>query len=252
MRPNPLTDALAFLVETDKFWFTVIFWLLLLGSVAAALQAWRTDSAQRSARHICIGVLRFIVGCMWWQQSLWKIPPHYDWGLIHWMQEMVEHASTELQSVLVRDLVLPNISVFGPLVYAIEAAIATSLILGLFTRLGAALGALMAINLWLGLTTPQANGRGPTCSWLSFNCFFSSTRQGAASASTSFFAVPRLNPVRIRRHFLWFLETRASDPTGSFGRMGRSLCITANQHLECSKWASVVLGVPSRCPLYPR
>jgi uncharacterized membrane protein YphA (DoxX/SURF4 family) len=151
MRPNPLTDALAFLVETDKFWFTVIFWLLLLGSVAAALQAWRADPVQRSARHIGVGVLRFIVGCMWWQQSLWKIPPHYDWGLIHWMQEMVEHASTELQSVLVRDLVLPNIAVFGPLVYAIEVAIAASLILGLLTRLGAALGALMAINLWLGL-----------------------------------------------------------------------------------------------------
>ena len=151
MRPNPLTDALAFLVETDKLWFTVIFWLLLLGSVAAALQVWRTDPAQRSARHIGTGLLRFIVGCMWWQQSLWKIPPHYDWGLIHWMQEMVEHASTELQSVLVRDLVLPNIAVFGPLVYAIEVAIGASLILGLLTRFGAALGALMAINLWLGL-----------------------------------------------------------------------------------------------------
>jgi len=151
MRPNPLTDALAFLVDTDKFWFTVIFWLLLLGSIAAALQVWRTDPAQRSARHVGIGVLRFIVGCMWWQQSLWKIPPHYDWGLIHWMQEMVDHASTQLQSVLVRDLVLPNIAVFGPLVYAIEVAIGASLILGLFTRLGAALGALMAINLWLGL-----------------------------------------------------------------------------------------------------
>ena len=151
MRPNPLTDALAFLVDTDKFWFTVIFWLLLLGSIAAALQVWRTDPAQRSARHVGIGVLRFIVGCMWWQQSLWKIPPHYDWGLIHWMQEMVDHASTQLQSVLVRDLVLPNIAAFGPLVYAIEVAIGASLILGLFTRLGAALGALMAINLWLGL-----------------------------------------------------------------------------------------------------
>ena len=88
---------------------------------------------------------------MWWQQSLWKIPPHYDWGLIHWMEEMVAHASTELQSVLVRDLVLPNIAVFGPLVYAFEVAIAASLILGLLTRLGAVLGALMAINLWLGL-----------------------------------------------------------------------------------------------------
>jgi uncharacterized membrane protein YphA (DoxX/SURF4 family) len=79
------------------------------------------------------------------------VPPHYDWGLIHWMQEMVEHASTQLQSALVRDIVLPNIALFGPLVYAIEVAIAVSLILGLATRLGALLGAVMAINLWLGL-----------------------------------------------------------------------------------------------------
>jgi uncharacterized membrane protein YphA (DoxX/SURF4 family) len=151
MRQNPLGDALAFLVATDKLWATVVFWLLLLGSAAAALLAWRADPTQRSVRHVGNGILRVIVGCMWWQQSLWKIPPHWDWGLIHWMQEMVEHASTQLQSALVRDLVLPNIAVFGPLVYAIEVAIAASLILGLFTRLGGALGALMAINLWLGL-----------------------------------------------------------------------------------------------------
>jgi uncharacterized membrane protein YphA (DoxX/SURF4 family) len=151
MRENPLGNALAFLTATDKLWFTIIFWLLLLCSAAIALQAWRTDPAQRNARQIGIGLLRFIVACMWWQQSLWKIPPHYDWGLIHWMQEMVEHASTELQSVLVRDLVLPNIAVFGPLVYAIEVAIAVSLMLGVVTRVGAALGAVMAINLWLGL-----------------------------------------------------------------------------------------------------
>jgi uncharacterized membrane protein YphA (DoxX/SURF4 family) len=151
MRENPLGNALAFLVATDKLWFTVVFWLLLLASAATAAQAWRTDPAQRSVQHIGYGLLRVIIGIMWWQQSLWKIPPHYDWGLIHWMEEMVQHASTQLQSVLVRDLVLPNIAVFGPLVYAIEVAIAVSLILGVATRLGAALGALMAINLWLGL-----------------------------------------------------------------------------------------------------
>ena len=50
---------------------------------------------------------------------------------------------------------LPNIAVFGPLVYAIEVAIAILLILGVFTRLGGALGALMAINLWLGLYDAQ-------------------------------------------------------------------------------------------------
>jgi uncharacterized membrane protein YphA (DoxX/SURF4 family) len=151
MRQNPLIDALHFLTDTGKLWFTVIFWLLILGGAVVAFLAWRADPAQRTMRHLGIAILRFIVACMWWQQSLWKIPPHWDWGLIHWMEEMVAHASTELQSVLVRDLVLPNIAFFGPLVYLIEVAIAVSLILGLLTRAGAALGALMAINLWLGL-----------------------------------------------------------------------------------------------------
>ena len=151
MRENPIGNALAFLVATDKLWFTVIFWLLLVGSAAVAAWAWRADPAQRSLHHIGYGLMRVIVGIMWWQQSLWKIPPHWDWGLIHWMEVMVEHASTQLQSTLVRDFVLPNINVFGPLVYAIEVFIAVSLILGVVTRIGAALGALMAINLWLGL-----------------------------------------------------------------------------------------------------
>jgi uncharacterized membrane protein YphA (DoxX/SURF4 family) len=149
MRQNPLFDALNFL--GDVGFPRPFFILLLLGSAVIAYLAWRGDPAQRSIRHVGVGVLRVLVGTMWWQQSLWKVPPLYDWGLIHWMQEMVEHASTPLQSDLVRDLVLPNIAFFGPLVYAIEVAIAVSLILGVATRVGALLGALMAINLWLGL-----------------------------------------------------------------------------------------------------
>jgi uncharacterized membrane protein YphA (DoxX/SURF4 family) len=149
MRQNPLGDAFAFLTKAS--WTTAVFWLLLIGAIAAAVIAWRRDPAQRSLHHAGIALIRVVLGCMWWQQSLWKIPPHYDWGLIHWMQEMIDHASTALQSDLVRDLVLPNIAVFGPLVYAIEVAIAVSLILGVATRLGALLDALMAINLWLGL-----------------------------------------------------------------------------------------------------
>ena len=44
MRENPIGNALAFLVETDKLWFTVVFWLLLLGSAAVAVSAWRADN----------------------------------------------------------------------------------------------------------------------------------------------------------------------------------------------------------------
>jgi uncharacterized membrane protein YphA (DoxX/SURF4 family) len=51
----------------------------------------------------------------------------------------------------VRDIVLPNLAVFGPLVYLVELAIAVSLLLGLLSRAGALLGLLMGLNLWLGL-----------------------------------------------------------------------------------------------------
>lgn len=153
MRENPLGNAFAFLI--DIRFPRPVFWFLLAGSVAIAVWVWRRDPAQRTARHVGTWLLRAMLGIMWWQQSLWKVPPHYDWGLIHWMQEMVAHASIELQSALVRDLVLPNIAIFGPLVYLIELAIAVSLMLGVATRLAGLIGALMAINLWLGLYNAQ-------------------------------------------------------------------------------------------------
>lgn len=148
MRPNPLQDAITFLSMATVP--TVIVWLLLLGSCAIAVAAWRADPAQRTARHVAIWLLRLILGIMWWQQSLWKVPPNYD-GLIYWMKQMVDHASIPLQGQLVQDLVLPNIALFGPLVYGTEVMIGVSLMFGLLTRVGAGLGALMALNLWLGL-----------------------------------------------------------------------------------------------------
>lgn len=148
MRPNPLQDAVAFLFNPQAP--NVVFWLLLVGSCGTAVAALRGDVTQRSVRHVGIWLLRLIAGSMWWQQSLWKIPPNYD-GLIYWMKQMVDYASIPLQAQLVQSIVLPNIILFGPLVYGIEVLIAVSLILGLITRIGAGLGALMAVNLWLGL-----------------------------------------------------------------------------------------------------
>lgn len=148
MRPNPLHDVLAFLSQPG--WPTPVFWLLLLGSLLIAVTAWSRAPEQRGLYPICIWLLRLSIGAMWWQQSLWKIPPNYD-GLKYWMQQMVDHAAVPLQSQLVAGLVLPNITLFGPLVYAVEVFIGVSLLLGLFTRVGALFGLLMAMNLWLGL-----------------------------------------------------------------------------------------------------
>lgn len=152
MRPNPLYDAAHFLVRPG--WFTPAFWLLLLASIAIAALVWAREPAQRTPRGLAIWVLRVLVGAMWWQQTLWKIPPDFG-GLTYWMQQEADHAAIAVQGTLVRDVVLPNIVVFGPLVYLVELTIGVSLLLGLFTRVGALLGLLMALNLWLGLYSAE-------------------------------------------------------------------------------------------------
>ena len=148
MRPDPLHDAVQFL--TQPAWFTVVFWLLLLASVAIAGLAWLREPAQRTPRNLGIWVLRVLMGAMWWQQTLWKIPPDFA-GLRYWMEQEAEHAAVVLQGTLVHDIVLPNLALFGPLVYLVEVAIGVSLLLGLLSRAGALLGFLMGLNLWLGL-----------------------------------------------------------------------------------------------------
>ena len=148
MKPGPVQQLVEFLSKPD--WTTLVFWLLLIWSVVIAAVMWRRLPSQRGPRHLAIWLLRLAVGVMWWQGSLWKIPPNYG-GLIYWMKQIVDHAVIPLQGMLVRDVVLPNIAVFGPAVYAVEVFIAVSLMLGFVTRLGALLGLLMALNLWFGL-----------------------------------------------------------------------------------------------------
>jgi uncharacterized membrane protein YphA (DoxX/SURF4 family) len=148
MRPDPLHDAVQFL--TQPAWFTVVFWLLLAASVVIAVAAWRRDPAQRVPRSFGIWVLRVLMGAMWWQQTLWKIPPDFA-GLRYWIGQEVDHAAIPLQGDLVGSIVLPNLWLFGPLIYLVELAIGVSLLLGLFSRAGAVLGLLMGLNLWLGL-----------------------------------------------------------------------------------------------------
>ena len=153
MRPSPWGDFAAFM--TKLAWYTPVYWILLLSALAIAAVAWRRLPEQRSPRAVSILILRLLVGGMWWEQTLWKIPPNYD-GLLYWMKQMTEHAAIIAQGRFVADAVIPNVAIVGPLVYLFELAIGVSLTLGLFSRLGALAGLLMALNLWLGeYSTPN-------------------------------------------------------------------------------------------------
>ncbi len=156
MRTDPFSDTLELLLKGG--WPIYLFWSLLLASTAIAIYNFRRYPEQRTVKDLWAWFARITLGAMWWQQTLWKLPPHYtempaveNSGLKGWVIEMVNHAAFGVQSDFVRDVVLPHFNFFAAQVYAVEVIVAVSLMLGLLTRAGAVIGALMAINLWLGL-----------------------------------------------------------------------------------------------------
>ena len=155
MRTNPFSDVIAFLFQPS--WTTAVFWLLLVTSIGVAVYTFKRDQNQRAVTHVWNWLARLVMGAMWWQQSLWKLPPTYTdqpdgtGGLHYWIGEMAKYSAFDFHRNFIQSVVEPHFYFFAPQVYSIEVLIAVSLIVGLFSRVGALLGALMAANLWLGL-----------------------------------------------------------------------------------------------------
>jgi hypothetical protein len=89
MRTNPFSDVLDLLTEGE--WISYVFALLVLASVGiAAVNLW-CDASQRSVLHLWNWLVRLFLGGLWWQQSLWKLPPPYTdnpdglGGLRYWI-----------------------------------------------------------------------------------------------------------------------------------------------------------------------
>ena len=166
MKHNPLSDVVDFLQQPG--WTTIVFWVLLLASIAIAIYAFTTIWDQRRAIHIWNWGFRLLIGCMWWQQTLWKLPPYYTdhpdqpfgaTGLAYWMGVMGKSAAIPQQADFVNNIVLAHFYLFAPAVYALEVLTAVSLMLGIFVRFWGVIGALQILNLWLGLY--NAEGEWP-------------------------------------------------------------------------------------------
>lgn len=157
MNPDPATDIIGFL--SKPAWYTAVFWLLLIASAAIAALVASRRPEQRSGAYVARWLFRLSIGSMWWQQTLWKLPPLYTdhpdqpltTGLAAWMKIMGQHAAIPLQADFVNHIVLPNFYLFAPIVYAAEVLTAVSLMLGAFVGLFGFIGALQILNLWLGL-----------------------------------------------------------------------------------------------------
>ena len=132
MPTNPFTDAWHFLTATTsdylhqgnwRYLILALFWALLLVSIAVALQNWREDPAQRTGRHLGIWLVRVLIGCMWFQGMLWKLPLPVSDGLQYWTEQESTNAAFEFHRTFLKDIVLPHMSVFGPIVFSRRARI---------------------------------------------------------------------------------------------------------------------------------
>jgi uncharacterized membrane protein YphA (DoxX/SURF4 family) len=160
MRTNPFLDAWLFVIGSTEdheklgafaYVFVMLFVLLLAASLWIAWTNWRDDPAQRTGTHVTTWVCRVLIGCMWFQGCLWKLPLPISDGFQYWTGQMAEHAAFGFHRALVTNVYLPYLYVIQPMVFLSELSFATSLILGFGVRLFGLLATAFALHLWLGL-----------------------------------------------------------------------------------------------------
>jgi hypothetical protein len=160
MPANPFTDVWHFLTATTndylkqgnlRFLILALFWVLLLASVAIAVRNWWEDPTQRTGRHLGIWVARVLIGCLWFQGMLWKLPLPVSDGLQYWTEQESTSAAFEFHRNFMKDVVLTHMTFFGPIVFLAELVFAGSLMLGLAVRFVGVLGLVYTLQLWLGL-----------------------------------------------------------------------------------------------------
>jgi uncharacterized membrane protein YphA (DoxX/SURF4 family) len=160
---NPLTDIWQFLTATTsdyvdlggwRFVILALFWGLFIASLVLAFLNLRDDPAQRTGHAIGIAVVRVLIGCMWFEGMLWKLPLPASDGLSYWTEQETTRAAFEIHRMFMKDFVLPHLAIFGPFVFLAELTFATSMILGFAVRLAGVLAILFVVQLWLGIYRP--------------------------------------------------------------------------------------------------
>lgn len=109
-----------------------------------------------------LALIRIFVGYLWFQQLFWKLPPTFA-GLYGYIVRESQHAIIPGYGALLQHTFLAGCTstaaptgctLFVPLaacVWSAELLVASSLMFGIFTRLGAILSSILALQLYIGL-----------------------------------------------------------------------------------------------------
>ena len=160
MRTDPFTDTILFLAGMTEDHHALgalgpllaaAFALALLASIGIAVANWRSDPQQRRPLNLWLWLIRVLIGAMWFQGSLWKLPLPVAGGLTYWTEQLRDNSAFELHRAVVADFLLPNLYWLGTLVWLTEFGMAMAHVLGVAVRLAGLVGILFTANIWIGL-----------------------------------------------------------------------------------------------------
>ena len=109
-----------------------------------------------------VAIIRIFVGYLWFQQLFWKMPPDFT-GLYSYIIRESQHTIIPGYGYILQHTFLSGCTglhaatgctLFVPLaagVWVAELIVAISLMFGIFTRIGAILGTVLAFQLYVGL-----------------------------------------------------------------------------------------------------
>lgn len=99
---------------------------------------------------LVLALVRISVGYLWFQQLFWKLPPDFA-GLHRYVVREGLYTFVPGYSWIIQHIFLPNFLFLGAGTWVAELLVGISLMLGVFSRFGALLATLLAIQLYVGL-----------------------------------------------------------------------------------------------------
>ena len=159
MRTNPFYDVWMFLIGATSdhehsgigWLLTILFIGLLLASIWIAHRNWQEDPLQHTKEHFATWFMRVMIGAMWFQGSLWKLPLPVSGGFEGWTKALGDGAAFGIHRWIATNVFVPLLPIINPLVFLTELSLAFAFILGFLVRPMGVVGMLFVAHLWLGL-----------------------------------------------------------------------------------------------------
>ena len=144
-----------------------------------------------------VGLVRILYGYLWWQQSGWKVPSDdfgrkSGGGLWYWVHQEIQYPTVAAYKNFLVNVMIPHWTFFGWMTLITETFIASTLILGLGTRLGSLVAIGMAANITIGILTVPHEWGWSYVMLIMFPVLFLLTDAGRSFGVDAFLA-PRLD-----------------------------------------------------------